>query len=438
MPQSYFDTRETEQTFLIGRSWNGMYRDRYSYQRDTILEEAVKAWRLNPLARRLTNLFKIYNVDGISFKCDDSNTQTFLESFWNDELNQMDEQLEQISNEIFLTGNLFPLYTVGIDGMTYFRIFPTDQIQEILTAPNDLMQEQAFITKEVSMQVESKTYFNLPTAPVFMRHHAINKLAGTTWGEGEIWPDLPWLGRYASFLEDRVRLNRFRNAFMYDVTITGKDDNYIRNRKAEILSNPPQPGSSNVHGTEEVWQVLSPKLESASAENDGLQIKKMAAVNHVPMHYLAEPESSTRTTADAAGTPTFKAFENQQATFKKIILSILKTAVTRKAEKDNKVSPMAKIEITAGDATERDNAALALATSQIVVSIGEMYDRKLLDEGEYIRLVYRFAGETLPKDWTAPKGIRKPITKPDTSAPGTKAVNKGLETDSETGDVKIK
>ncbi len=422
---------ETEQTFLIGQSWNGMYRDRYSYQRDIILEEAVRAWRLNPLARRLSNLFKIYNVDGLTYKCDDPDTMNFLNEFWNHDLNQVDDMLEEISNEIFLTGNLFPLYSVGADGMTFIRIFPSDQIQEITTAPNDMKQEQAYITKPLSMDVEAKTYFNLPSAPVFMRHATINKLAGTVWGEGEIWPDLPWLGRYASFLEDRVRLNRFRQAYMYDVLLTGSNETEIKARKAHIQANPPQSGSVNVHGENETWSVLSPKLESGSAELDGLQIKKMIAVNHVPMHYLAEPESSTRTTADAAGTPTFKAFENHQRTFIKIISSILKIAVQRRSEKDNKVSTSAKIEVQAGDATERDNAALALATGQIVSSIGDMYDRQLLDENEYLRLVYRFMGEVRPADAKTPKGIRKPLSKPATSD------QKGLKTDSETGDVKV-
>ena len=50
-----------------------------------------------------------------------------------------------------------------------------------------------------------------------MLHFAVNRLAGMKWGEPDIAPLLPWLARYASWLEDRVRLNRFRNAFLYIV-----------------------------------------------------------------------------------------------------------------------------------------------------------------------------------------------------------------------------
>lgn len=428
---------ETEQIFLIGQEWNSLYRDRYGYERDTLLQEAVRAWRLNPLARRLANLYKIYNVDGINFKCKHAPTEKFLKDFWNHDLNQVKKQLEKISNELFLTGNLFTLYSVDPSGMTYVRIFPTDQIGEILTAENDLYQETAYITRPVSTDVNPQTFPNprgLPsiTTPIFMRHNAINQLAGTAWGEGEIWPDLPWLGRYANFLEDRVRLNRYRNAFIYVVTGNFTSEEERKKREREINANPPRSGTVLVTNQNEKWGILSPQLDSFDASVDGHSIKKMIAVNHVPLHYLAEPESGTRTTADAAGTPTFKGFENHQQIFIDIVHEMLVTAVQRRAEKDNKINADAEIEVAAADATERDNAALALATAQIIQSVGELYDRELMDETEYMRLVYRFSGETLPQNFKAPKGKRKPIDRPQPPNTG------GIKTDTETGETKVK
>ncbi len=429
---------ETEQTFLIGQQWNGLYRDRYAYQRDVLNDEAMRAWRLNPLARQITNLYKIYNTDGISFKCDDPKTQEFLMEFWNHELNNMEDQLEQISNEIFLTGTLFELFSFDKTGMCYYRTYPTDQIAEIVTAENDIMQVVEYVAKPTEYNGEGKRFPHLqgkPSTriPYMMRHETINQLAGTVWGEGEIWPDLPWLGRYASFLEDRVRLNRYRNAFMYVVQGTFKSKEEKETRAKELNRNPPQPGTILVTDPSEQWGIMSPSTDAFDASEDGLAIKKMIMVNNAPMHYAAEPESSTRTTADAAGTPTFKAFESKQNKFKKIILNILKTAVRHRYIVDKSVNPDAKIEIISADATERDNAALALATGQIIAGLGEMYDRELVDESEYIRLVYRFAGETPPEDYKERKGIRKPLnTKPANTNQG------GIKTDAETGDVKIK
>lgn len=436
-----FDTTETENTILIGTPWQGLYRDRYGYDRDTLLEEAIRAWRLNPLARRLSNLFKIYNVDGISYECEHEGTKKFLDAFWNHDLNKMKRKLEKISNEIFLTGNLFTLYSTDASGMTYFRIFPTDQIAEIITAGNDMEQELEYITKELSMDVSAQTFKNprgltVTQQSVVMRHDSINQLAGTAWGEGEIWPDLPWLGRYATWLEDRVRLNHFRSAFMYVVQGQFKDNNAKRERQRELNANPPRPGTVLVTDPSEQWGIMSANLDSFDASVDGEAIKKMIAVNHVPMHMLAEAESSTRTTADAAGTPTFKGFENHQNTFIEIIEDILRTVVQRRAEKDTNVDKNAVIKVTSADATERDNAALALATGQIVASIGEMYDRELIDESEYLRLVYRFSGETAPKNANIVKGIRKNLSMPKNAPANTSAG--AVKVDAASGDVKVK
>ena len=51
-----------------------------------------------------------------------------------------------------------------------------------------------------------------------MLHYAINRPVGAQWGESDLAPVLRWLSRYAAWLEDRARLNRFRNSFPYVVT----------------------------------------------------------------------------------------------------------------------------------------------------------------------------------------------------------------------------
>jgi hypothetical protein len=48
--------------------------------------------------------------------------------------------------------------------------------------------------------------------------------------------------------------------------------------------------------------------------------------------------------------------------------------------------------------SERDNAALALATSQIVQAFGQVYNAGLISIDEFLRVVYRFAGEVVPAE----------------------------------------
>ncbi len=63
-----------ERNVTQGLDWSALYRDRYSYDRAKVLDEALLAWRLNPLARRIVELQTQYITDGIEFRCDDAAT----------------------------------------------------------------------------------------------------------------------------------------------------------------------------------------------------------------------------------------------------------------------------------------------------------------------------------------------------------------------------
>ena len=109
---------------------------------------------------------------------------------------------------------------------------------------------------------------------------------------------------------------------------------------------PPQPGSILVADENEKWSAIHPRLESSDAEKDGLAIKKMIAAGAgVPMHFLAEPESSTRTTAEAAGGPTYRRMEQRQEFFLWVMQDILAVALRRRSKVDKKIDAAAEISV---------------------------------------------------------------------------------------------
>ena len=62
--------------------------------------------------------------------------------------------------------------------------------------------------------------------------------------------------------------------------------------------------------------MIQPQLSSQEAGEDGLAVKRMVAAGAgIPLHFLAEPESATRTTAEFAGGPTFRRYEQRQKFF---------------------------------------------------------------------------------------------------------------------------
>jgi hypothetical protein len=119
----------------------------------------------------------------------------------------------------------------------------------------------------------------------------------------------------------------------------------------------------------------------------------IAAGAGVPLHFLAEPESSTRSTAEAAGGPTFRHFEQRQLFFSEILRQLAVVAVRRRAMLDRRVDPEASIQVQVADLSARDNAALAIATQAASRTFFDLFDRGLINREELLRMVYRFAGE---------------------------------------------
>jgi hypothetical protein len=397
---------ETDASFLVGASSaGGGDRDRLTPNRQETFEQALEAWRVNPLARRLVELTTQYVVGGgISIQCKHAPTAAFLEAFWNHPLNRMPVRVFEWCDELSRSGNLFVLLSTDAAGMSYLRAVPAGDIAEIQARTNDIEQPVGFVPRASLEQLQPEPWAaynpreDAPGAdgsfaPV-MLHYAVNRPVGAQWGEPDLAPLLRWLSRYANWLEDRARLNRFRTAFLYVVKSRFSSESDRLARQQRLNANPPTPGSILVTDENETWEVISPRLESDEANTDGLALKKMVAAGAgVPLHFLAEPESSTRTTAEAAGGPTYRRFEQRQSFFLWLVRDVLQAALNRRALVDRRIDPRARVEVQGADLSARDNVALAMSANHIMAVLTDLRDRGLIDDNELLRVVYRFFGE---------------------------------------------
>lgn len=372
-------------------------RDRSDGEREDLLRQTLDAWRNNPLARRIVGLTTQYVVGGgIGLDCRDQATRNFLQEFWQHPLNRMDTRIHEWCDELTRAGELFVLVTTDPGGMSYVRAVPSTDVVEITCAENDLEQELRFTLRDGRNFPGREAGLSGGENPAFMLHYAINRPAGALHGESDLPPLLKWLARFSGWLEDRARLNRFRTTFLYTVTLKGSTAVERRSRQVDLNLNPPSPGSLLVKDDSETWETLSPKLESADANEDGLAIKKMIAAGAgIPLHFLAEPESATRTTAESAGGPTFRHFEQRQEYVLWMLRDLLEAVCRKAAHSGRPVDLHAEIVLSGTDISARDNSELARAASEIVSAFSELHGRGLIDDAELLRVAYRFAGEVV-------------------------------------------
>ena len=73
---------ETDLSFIQGTG-SSQQRDRYPYDRMEVMTQALEAWRVNPLARRVIELTSQYVVGGgLSFECKNQYVSKFIGKFW--------------------------------------------------------------------------------------------------------------------------------------------------------------------------------------------------------------------------------------------------------------------------------------------------------------------------------------------------------------------
>ena len=418
---------ERDNNFFTG-GLSGLYGDplnRNSWDRKKVFAESLRAWRVNPIARRIVRLMSSFVIGkGITIKSDDPQTNEFLQEWWNHRLNKIGKNAKRWKDEDTRTGNLFFLFSVDQAGMSFVRAVPADQIEEIEHTEHDIEQETRY-TKDADGTEAYKAYDPQDTEQTsFMLHFASNRPVGACWGEADLSPLLVWIGRFSSWLEDRVRLNRFRTAFMYVIRGSYQNEAERIAREKYINANPPKSGSTLVLNSNngESWGILSAQLDSFDASLDGGSIKKMIASGiGYPLHWLAEPEDGNRSTAEAAGTPTFRTLEETQGEFFDVLQELARVACEVRARTDQTIKPDSLIEIDGPDITERDNATLALALGRAYPNLADLFDREAIDDEEFMRLTYKMFAEVWEPDGKKKLKIsRKPLTKPGVDqTPGT-------------------
>jgi len=294
-------------------------------QRDT-LERVQKAWRQNPLAARLVAMTTDFVVGaGVRVV-----GHPFAERFWDEPLNALDRRVHRWCSELSCTGELFlVLSRNAVSRMSYVREVPALQIDRIETDPDDLEREVRF--HQLTEDPEGRWWAGAEDAEAeqVMLHYGINRAAGELRGRSDLAQIVTWLDRYDLWLEDRVRINRYKGAYLWHVQVRGALPGQLEAKRAQY-SRIPQSGSIIVTDANEEWKAVQPQIGADDVEADGKAIRLMIAAGAgVPLHFLAEGESANRATAREMGTATLRHFRHRQHVFGRILEDVVQVAARR-------------------------------------------------------------------------------------------------------------
>jgi hypothetical protein len=383
-----------------------MDRDWADYQRD--LSNALKSWRENFLVRQIVRLTTSFVVgDGIKIMSKNPKVNEFLDAFWNDPDNEMDDRLSEWCNELTRAGELYPvLHTSSRTGMSHVRVVPAACIMRVETAPNDYENEIGYT--EISVMgpngATSKTWKSARTAktyisrkpPPMMLHFSINKPVGATRGEGDLTPILAWVLRYVDWLKGRVKLNRLRST-LTALVISIRDRNQVVARQKFYEANPPGDGGITVIGPDEEVKAVASNIGSHDASGDGKVLRlAVSAGSGIPLWMLAEADSANRSSATMMGDPVHRHYRMRQRVFCRMLIKLVKAA-WRRYEIVNGLRCLDDLELSyeVSDLSRGDNKFLAEAGHTIAQAFVLMKQQGWVDDETATRLIFKFTGEVL-------------------------------------------
>ena len=388
------------------------------YQKDVIpstyLEihnACYEAYNANPLAFAIIEITTSFVLGkGVTLAASDPTVQRVLLDFWNDPDNHMETRVYSLCTELSLYGEQFIRYYVNrMNGRVKIRQIDPSIIDEIETDPDDIETVLRFHKRAVG---PSATIPGNP-APVTIRDQpsfegewfqagtevvqfCINKVSNAKRGKSDLATLLPWLRRYKDWLTDRVRINKYKGAFLWDVRLQGADKKAIDRKKMEYAY-PPEPGSVIIHNEAELWSAVKPEINANEAAEDGRALKLMLAVGaQLPEHFLSDGANGNRATATEMGLPTFLKFQRRQHILRALLRTLL-DRVLLEARKAKVISADidTNYDILFPEIDVADSQTLASATQLLVTALTAAKQEGWVSDETAMRLLFQFAGEEL-------------------------------------------
>lgn len=374
-----------------------------------------EAYNANPLAFAIIEMTTSFVLGkGVTISASQPEVQQVLLDFWLDPDNHMETRVYDLCTELSLYGEQFIRFYVNrMDGSVKIRQIDPSIIDQIETDPEDIEKTLRFHRRPLGpaspLPWNPQTQGSVGTAQQQQDvegewllagsevvQFCINKVSNAKRGKSDLATLLPWLRRYKDWLTDRVRINKYKGAFLWNVQLQGADRKAIERKKMEYAY-PPEPGSVIIHNEAEQWTAVKPEINANEAAEDGRALKLMIAVGaQVPEHYLSDGNNGNRATAAEMGLPTFLKFLRRQHVLRAMLRVILDRVVleARKAKRLARDCDM-HYDILFPDIDVADHQTLASATQLLVTALTTAKQQGWVSDETAMRLLFQFAGEEI-------------------------------------------
>ncbi|MCB0033254.1 MAG: hypothetical protein KDE51_04520 [Anaerolineales bacterium] len=376
--------------------------------------DALTAWRESPQAKRAVDVVTDYVLgDGIELSSEIKSLDTFITAFMGHRKNNKYlGQLERMVDELTRAGDIFPiLWRNPADGMSYLRMVPKEQIEEIEKVENDPDEELAYLGRRIHVgEIQPKRWVSAtnkeeaPEANGVMLHYPINQPVGADFGESDLSTVLKWMQRYGKTLQGRARLHWAARMFYWIVKVPKQ----ILQATRDKYATPPPEGSIVVADQQEEWDAVTPDLKGADASHDLSALRHMIYAGlGFPAIWMGESGSSNLAEAREMRSPAERHLQRRQNYVVWMLCDICFHAYNRAREVNQSKYPelpsenyeeLFSVQVT--EVSREDNSALADAGQKLSKAISDLINSLPRDMPVFVKLIlgffFKFIGE--PQD----------------------------------------
>lgn len=384
-------------------------RDLSTLSQARMQKVAAYLWETNNLANRLIELPLAYLLaEGVRLQCVDPEHQGWLDAFWNDPINKMDLRLPTFARELALFGEqCLPAYVNDVNGHVRLGYLDPSQIGRVIMDPGNQAQEIGVETvRDAAGQVRQwRVVVRGDDAELFAPearalrdsfkagdafYFAVNKFAAGRRGRSDIMAQLDFLDGYDEFMFDQMERGSELDAFIWDVELTGADEQMVKERAKEI--NRPGRGTVRVHNDQEKWTAQAPSLNSVDRAESARMFRNHALGGaSVPEHFYGGGGDVNRSTGDSMSDPFFKVSTMRQTFLRHMLQEIGNFVLDRRARAagitPEWASPAWRVTAQFPEMVTKDLTKIAAAFQSAVSGVASALADRLITRATALRLI---------------------------------------------------
>lgn len=384
-------------------------RDLSTLSQTRMQRVAAYLWETNNLANRLIELPLAYLLaEGVRLQCEDAEHQGWLDAFWNDPINKLDLRLPTFARELALFGEqCLPCYVNEVNGHVRLGYLDPSLIGRVIMDPGNAAQEIGVETvADAAGQVQQwrvvvrgdDAELFAPAARTLREgfkagdafYFAVNKFAAGRRGRSDIMSQLDFLDGYDEFMFDQMERSSDLDAFIWDVELTGADEEFVKQRAREISR--PGRGTVRVHNDQEKWTAQAPDLNAADRSEAARMFRNHALGGaSVPEHFYGGGGDVNRSTGDSMSDPFFKMCTMRQ-TFLRNMLQEMGTFVLWQRAKaagitPDPTDPAWRVTAQFPEMVTKDLTKIAAAFQSCVAGVASALADRLITRATALRMI---------------------------------------------------